>query len=82
MGHRLIERDEHGRRKVDLFRLSRWLQLAIALGVVGAVVLMARVVDPDASVPPWMPTATRVMGWAYLGLVIVTFVSWWLHRRG
>jgi hypothetical protein len=81
MGDRLTERDAHGRRRVNLFRLPRWAQISIALVIVGVVVIAARTVEPHPAQPGWLTPAIRVGGWVYLGLVVVALVSWLVRRR-
>ena len=44
-----MQQDPHGRKQVDLFRLPRWVQLALALATVALVVAVALLVGNRSS---------------------------------
>lgn len=75
-----LSRDRQGRFRVDLFRLPRWIALLIALGIVAAVVSLARWADPHPNIPAWLPDAVYIGGWVYAGLVVIAVVGWVIRR--
>lgn len=62
--------DPTPRRRVDLRRLPRWQQYAIALAVTAAVVVAAWLVGGDEPVPGWVSgILVPALGWLVLAIV-------------
>jgi len=58
------------RRRVDLRRLPRWQQYALALAVTAAVVVAAWLVGGDEPVPAWVSELlVPALGWLVLAIV-------------
>ena len=58
------------RRRVDLRRLPRWQQYALALAVTAAVVVLAWLVGGDEPVPAWVSELlVPALGWLVLAVV-------------
>jgi hypothetical protein len=73
------------RRRVDLRRLPRWQQYAIALGVTAVVVVAAWLVGGDEPVPAWVSEVlVPALGWLALaiiaGALAVRLLGHWRRR--
>jgi len=76
-----IEKDRHGRWRIDLFGLPRWVLLLIAVAITSIVVATARFTAPQPVTPPWLADAIHLGGWVYLALVLFAMTSWLMRRR-
>jgi hypothetical protein len=75
--------DPTPRRRIDLRRLPRWQQYAIALGVTGAVVVAAWLVGGDEPVPAGVSEIlVPALGWLVLAIVAGALAVRLLGRRG
>jgi peptidoglycan/LPS O-acetylase OafA/YrhL len=75
--------DPTARRRVDLRRLPRWQQYAIALAVTAAVVVAAWLVGGDEPVPAWVSELlVPALGWLVLAIVAGALAVRLLGRRG
>jgi peptidoglycan/LPS O-acetylase OafA/YrhL len=71
------------RRRVDLRRLPRWQQYALALAVTAAVVVAAWLVGGDEPVPAWVSELlVPALGWLVLAIVVGALAVRLLGRRG
>lgn len=76
-----IERDPHGRFRVNLFGLPRWARILVGLAVTSLVVAAIPFAEPDTAMPRWLPEAIHIGGWVYLALMLVAIANWLLRRR-
>jgi len=66
----MLEPDMPPRKRVDLKRLPRWLQYAIALAVTAVVVALAWQTGKDRPVPGWIQDyLVPALGW--IGLILL-----------
>jgi peptidoglycan/LPS O-acetylase OafA/YrhL len=71
------------RRRIDLRRLPRWQQYALALAVTAAVVVAAWLVGGDEPVPAWVSELlVPALGWLVLAIVAGALAVRLLGRRG
>lgn len=68
--------------QIDLRKLPRWQQYAIAFSALAVVVTAAWLIGKDQPVPSWLTIKIiPALGWIYIVLFVVAMISRWAGKK-